>query len=129
MKRFAAWVCLFSAFIFTPSAFAEVPQLINYQGRLLSGTNLVNGTVGLSLRLFKVPAGGTSLYEDSNTVTVADGLYSTFIGWPVNSSPEPTGSCNGYDALLRRSRIIATQRSKLAPTRSILFEKIRRGTP
>ena len=28
----------------------------------------------------------------------------------------------------RRSRIISTQRSKLAPTRSILFEKIMRGT-
>ena len=61
-------------------ASAQVPQLINYQGRLMQGTNLVNGNVGLSLRLFNVPGGGTLLYEDSNTVTVADGLYSTFIG-------------------------------------------------
>ncbi len=57
-----------------------MPQLINYQGRLLNGTNLVNGNVGLSLRLFNVPSGGASLYEDSNAVTVTDGLYSTFIG-------------------------------------------------
>ena len=62
------------------SAGAQVPRLINYQGRLLSGTNLVNGNVGLSLRLFNVASGGTAQYEDSNTVTVADGLYSTFIG-------------------------------------------------
>lgn len=27
-----------------------------------------------------MPAGGASLYEDSNTVTVMDGLYATFIG-------------------------------------------------
>ena len=62
------------------SASAQVPQLINYQGRLVLGTNLVNGTVGLSLRLFNVPSGGSSIYEDSNSVTVVDGLYATFIG-------------------------------------------------
>lgn len=63
-----------------PSVHAQAPQLINYQGRLLDGTNLVNGNVGLSLRLFNVASGGTSLYEDSNTVTVVDGLYATHIG-------------------------------------------------
>lgn len=69
------------------SAFSDVPQLINYQGRLLNGTNLVNGTVGLSLRLFNGPSGGSSIYEDSNNVTVVDGLYSTFIGdHPTNGA-------------------------------------------
>lgn len=62
------------------AASAQVPQLIAYQGRLANGTNLVNGTVGLSLRLFNVPAGGTSVYEDSNSVAVVDGLYATFLG-------------------------------------------------
>lgn len=62
------------------SSSAQAPSLINYQGRLLDGTNLVNGNVALSLRLFNVSSGGSSLYEDSNSVTVADGLYNTFIG-------------------------------------------------
>jgi hypothetical protein len=62
------------------SAPAQAPALINYQGRLLNGTNLVNGNVGLSLRLFNAASGGTTLYEDSNNVTVVDGLYSTYIG-------------------------------------------------
>ena len=31
----------------TLAARSEVPHLINYQGRLLSGTNLVNGNVGI----------------------------------------------------------------------------------
>lgn len=72
-------VCLFSVLcpLFVG---AQAPSLINYQGRLLSGTNLVNGNVGLSLRIFGVASGGTRLYEDSNTVTVVDGLYSTVIG-------------------------------------------------
>ena len=48
---------------------------------------------------------------------------------PVNISPEPTGSWIGYAFLVSRSRIMARQRSKSAPTRSILLAKIRRGTP
>ena len=49
--------------------------------------------------------------------------------WPVNISPEPTGSWMGYAFLVSRSRIMVRQRSKSAPTRSILLAKIRRGTP
>lgn len=72
-------VCLSS--VFRPFlSEAQAPSIINYQGRLVSGTNLVNGSVGLSLRLFNVPSGGSSIYEDSNSVTVVDGLYSTYIG-------------------------------------------------
>lgn len=59
---------------------AQIPQQINYQGRILQGTNLVNGNVALSLRVYNVPSGGSILYEDSNTVAVADGLYATRIG-------------------------------------------------
>lgn len=64
---------------------AQVPGLLNYQGRLLQGTNLVNGNVGLSLRLYAVPAGGGPLYEDSNTVAVTDSLYATWLGDQTNS--------------------------------------------
>jgi alpha-tubulin suppressor-like RCC1 family protein len=77
-------VCLSS--VFRPFlSEAQAPSLINYQGRLVSGTNLVNGNVGLSLRLFNVPSGGSSIYEDSNSVTVVDGLYATFLGDQTNS--------------------------------------------
>ena len=59
---------------------AQTPALINYQGRLLDGTNLVNGTIGLTLQLFNAPASGSLLYADSNSVTVVDGLYATYLG-------------------------------------------------
>lgn len=72
-----AAVCLALAALPCP---AQVPALLNYQGRLVSGTELVNGSVGLSLRFYDAVAAGNLLYEDSNTVTVVDGLYSTFIG-------------------------------------------------
>ena len=80
-KRLAILLFL-SSFILHPSSFllAQPPALINYQGRLVDGTNLVNGSVGLSLRLFDAASGGALLYEDSNTVTAVDGLYATRFG-------------------------------------------------
>lgn len=79
-RFFCLLVLITGHYLLATSAQAQVPIMINYQGRLLSGTNLVNGNVGLSLRLWASPSGGTLLYEDSNLVAVADGLYSTFIG-------------------------------------------------
>lgn len=77
MKSMLALVCVFSS---VSLALAQTPNLINYQGRLLNGTNLVNGNVALSLRLFNASIGGALLYEDSNTVTAVDGLYATTLG-------------------------------------------------
>lgn len=47
------------ALVLALSAAAQVPPLINYQGRLVGGTNLVNGSVGLSLRPFDATALGS----------------------------------------------------------------------
>jgi len=62
------------------SASAQPLPLLHYQGRLSLGTNLVNGNIDLVLRVVTGPSGGEILYEDSNTVTVVDGLYATYIG-------------------------------------------------
>jgi len=59
----------------------EVPNLINYQGRLLNGTNLYNGIVPITFRLYTVPSGpDMPVCVDSNNVEVVDGFYSTYIG-------------------------------------------------
>ncbi|NCC49865.1 MAG: hypothetical protein EOM20_01485 [Spartobacteria bacterium] len=58
-----------------------VPGVINYQGKLMDGTNLFSGTVPIIFRLYDAPTGGMFPYcEDSNDVVVVDGLYSTRIG-------------------------------------------------
>ncbi len=59
---------------------AQAPEMFRYQGRLVDGTNLVNATVPMSFKLYDALSGGTRLYEDSNSVLVVDGLYSTYIG-------------------------------------------------
>ena len=76
----ASFLCLLLLAVAPRPAAAQVPARIGYQGRLVQGTNLVNGPVALSLRLYDAPAGGTLLYEDSNTITAVDGLYATVLG-------------------------------------------------
>ena len=73
-------VCLFISGALISQGWSQAPLLLNYQGRLVQDDELVNGHVGLSLRLYNQPVAGSALYEDSNTVAVVDGLYSTFIG-------------------------------------------------
>lgn len=76
-RLIASGVCL--ALVSTLCS-AQVPAVMNYQGRLVHGTNLYNGAVGLSLQLWSAATGGSLLGEDSNTVTVVDGLYATVLG-------------------------------------------------
>ena len=75
--RFA---CIATGVLMTMGVFAQPPLLMNYQGRILSGTNLLQGAVDLSLRLYENPAGGALLYEDTGTVTVVDSVYATYLG-------------------------------------------------
>ncbi len=62
------------------SASAQAPEMFRYQGRLVDGTNLVNATLPMSFKLYNAENNGTLLYEDSSSVQIVDGLYSTMIG-------------------------------------------------
>jgi trimeric autotransporter adhesin len=76
-------VCLvLAAAVFSPIlAQAQVPALINYQGRLLNGTNLYNGTVNLKLSVYNSETEPLMLLcADTGQVSVVDGLYSTYVG-------------------------------------------------
>lgn len=78
----------------------EIPNLINYQGRLVEGTNLYNGPVEMTFRLYDVPTGpgsGGVLCADSSTVAVVDGLYSTYIGDDI--------TWGGLDNALSRTQV------------------------
>ncbi|OGV44836.1 MAG: hypothetical protein A2X46_17050 [Lentisphaerae bacterium GWF2_57_35] len=62
------------------SVWAQVPQQLNYQGKLVNGTNLVTRNVDMIIGLYAAPSGGLPLFLDSNRVSVVDGFYSTVIG-------------------------------------------------
>jgi hypothetical protein len=66
--------------LFVVATPAQVPSTIHYQGRLMAGTNLVNGNIGMVPRLYTTPTGGTCLYGETQIIHVVDGLYALEIG-------------------------------------------------
>jgi hypothetical protein len=61
---------------------AQVPSLINYQGRLTDAQgNPVNGERTMVVRIYDAPTGGNLTYEENiGTVSVQDGKYSFRFG-------------------------------------------------
>lgn len=74
------WFCIWVPIAIAINVQAQAPEMFRYQGRLVDGTNLVNATLPMSFKLYDAQSGGNPLYEDSNSVLVVDGLYSTYIG-------------------------------------------------
>ncbi|HMP71702.1 MAG TPA: hypothetical protein PKE55_00405 [Kiritimatiellia bacterium] len=81
MKRIVAGGMLILSGGWMTPTHAQPPSLIHYQGRLMDGTNLVNGSVVLNMNLYDAAVGGTHLYSDENVgVPIVDGLYAVEIG-------------------------------------------------
>ena len=53
---------------------------IPIQGRLTNQLGApLNGTFSMTFRLYEVPSGGTALCSDNNTITVTNGLFSSYL--------------------------------------------------
>lgn len=79
MKKSIALMCT-ALLLAACSAHADSVKL-NYQGRLRQkGGPLVNGNVNMSFRMYTNETGGVCIYEESNLVTVVDGVYSVVLG-------------------------------------------------
>ena len=93
MWKQMVWVCAFSGSLVLGSqgASADIPRTIAYQGKLteLNGVPLTGEHV-LTLRLFDAATGGTALWKEQHTVTLAktdNGVFSLVFG-----SQTPFGS-------------------------------------
>jgi len=64
--------------------YAQVPQLITYQGRLSEATGTpLTGTHTIVFRLYDAEQGGNKLWEETHTITVAredNGIFSVVLG-------------------------------------------------
>ena len=71
-----------AAFLTALPLAAQVPSLINYQGRLTDGSgNPVSGNRTMAVRLYDAATGGNMTYEETiGTVGVANGTYSFQFG-------------------------------------------------
>ncbi|HET9135895.1 MAG TPA: hypothetical protein VFO76_04600 [Candidatus Kapabacteria bacterium] len=61
---------------------AQVPRTINYQGELrtASGSLVTNGMYLLTFSIYDSPTGGNTLYSESFSSTISDGIVNAVIG-------------------------------------------------
>jgi hypothetical protein len=75
-------------FTLCPLANADIPQLINYQGKVTDsgGTPIPDGSYNMRFSIFNVETGGTSLwYSGTVSVQVTGGIFNVLLG----DSPQP----------------------------------------
>lgn len=79
MKTFS--IIFVSLFLIVSSLPAQVPQLINYQGKLDSSGVPISGPRNLTFNIYSVATGGTSLWtEIQSGVTVTNGIFNVLLG-------------------------------------------------
>lgn len=63
-------------------AFGQIPRTISYQGLLTnsSGALVADGTYTLTIRLFRQATGGTAVFTETHSASVAKGVYNITIG-------------------------------------------------
>ena len=85
-----AVILLLAAALCCGSVHAAVPHQINYQGYLTNpgGTPVNSAGLQMVLNLYNVSTGGTTLYTETQTVTVTNGVFTVQIG-SVTALPLP----------------------------------------
>jgi len=78
-----ALVCTLS---FAPYVLAEVPHLINYQGRLTdTGGVPLNGSYNLTFRIYDAETAGNLLWEETQTgIVINKGIFAVLLGSVAN---------------------------------------------
>jgi hypothetical protein len=81
MRRIAG-LCALLILVATSAAMATVPATLSYQGLLKNSSGLVipDGTYSLTFRIYNQPAGGTALWSETQSLAVADGVFSAVLG-------------------------------------------------
>jgi hypothetical protein len=96
----------------SPGLPVPVPNLVNFQGLLvdpITGDPVPDGTYVLTFRIFDVPSGGLSLWEEIQSVGVADGLFNVLLG---SVTALPAGIFSG---MLRYLEVQVKDEPPLAP--------------
>ncbi len=83
----------------TTAVYASAPKLINFQGILRTPADTVvsDGSYSVTFTIYEVPAGGTALWTETQSVTTTDGLFAVLLG---TSNPVPDSVFKGSDRWL-----------------------------
>lgn len=57
-----------------------VPQVLNFQGRLVESGLPVSGSRSMLFKIYDAPSGGVQLFSESRTVNVSTGIFNVLIG-------------------------------------------------
>ena len=115
-------VMMLSLFV---TSFAEVPQMINFQGALKDANGLpVNSSVDLTFRIYDMETGGTPAWEELHiAVPVNDGIFNAelggFVPFPYDLLDNPelwiTFRVSGeVDEMSPRKRILSVPYSRMS---------------
>ena len=74
-------VVLIGLLLFSTTLFADVPALMDYQGRLTDDNgDPVNGSVSIEFKIYADSTGGVALWTETQSVDVSDGLFQVSLG-------------------------------------------------
>jgi len=66
---------------FNVSSFAEIPHLINYQGKLVDSNGTpITGTKNITFKIYNVSSGGSPLWQENQSVTADKGIFNVLLG-------------------------------------------------
>lgn len=82
LKKFTGGILFLAVILFIAfSAYAAVPQTINYQGYLTDiAGNPINGNVTMTFKIYNIQSGGTALWTETQTVAASNGIYNVILG-------------------------------------------------
>lgn len=79
--NFISMTALLLIVSFSVAVSAQVPRLINYQGRLTDKDGqALDGSYQLTFKIYDVETAGASLWEEVHTTVIIDGLFSVLLG-------------------------------------------------
>jgi hypothetical protein len=81
LARAVAVLFALAAAIPAPAGPAPDPQRLSFQGRLTDASgNPVSGSVSMTFTIYDASSGGTNLWTETQTVSVAGGIYTVYLG-------------------------------------------------
>jgi len=97
-KSFLAVLLITLSFGSWMNIFAQVPQLINYQGMLTDANdNPLSGSYSIQFKIYNSASGGSALWTELQTVSVVEGIFSVILG---TSTSIPLTVFDGSDKYL-----------------------------
>jgi len=86
MKRIGLIILFTFIFLLFSPIYAQIPHLINYQGKLTDtdGNPVSDGTYSIVFRIYDADSGGNLLWEETQSILAQKGIFSCLLGGVVD---------------------------------------------